>query len=97
MEESVMRAGRVESSWVCVAMGVMLCVAAAAQGAVRLVVRGEPMAVIVIPDEATRMSQYAAEELVAHVQKATGVQLPIVTQSDRGGAHARHRSCRTWA
>jgi len=55
--------------------------AATGAGAVTLVVRGEAAAVIVVPDNASRVTQYAAEELVAHIEKATGVKLPVASQS----------------
>ncbi len=41
-----------------------------------------PKAVVVIPDQAKATVKYAAEELVYHVEKATGVKLPVVAESD---------------
>lgn len=46
-----------------------------------LVAEGRPAAVVVIADEATLTAKYAAEELVRHLQKATGAKLEIVVES----------------
>jgi hypothetical protein len=50
-------------------------------GALRVVVAGQARATVVIADEATEVARYAAEELVEHVRKATGVTLPVVREA----------------
>lgn len=58
-----------------------LLVAAAPLGAqVVLVADGEAAAVVVVPAEANEVEQYAAQELAYHVQRATGVTLPVVAE-----------------
>lgn len=42
---------------------------------------GQPKAVIVTPDRANEVVLYAAQELVFHCEKATGVKLSVVTES----------------
>ncbi|MDY0167728.1 MAG: DUF4838 domain-containing protein [Thermoguttaceae bacterium] len=49
---------------------------------VSLVRDGRATAVVVTADEPTPTAKYAAEELVRHVEKASGVRLAIVTESD---------------
>jgi len=49
--------------------------------AMDLVVNGEARAVIVLPDNASRVAQYAARELQAHVALATGARLEIVAEA----------------
>ncbi len=56
--------------------------AAAEPAGLTLVTGGRPGAVVVIPDEATAVARYAAEELVAHVAKATGATLKIVNETE---------------
>lgn len=48
---------------------------------VPIVTARRPAAVIVLPDEAPAVVRYAADELVYHVQRATGAVLPIVLES----------------
>ncbi len=48
---------------------------------VSLVLDGQATAVIVIADEPTKTTEYAAQELNAHVKKATSVTIPIVMES----------------
>ena len=48
---------------------------------VKIVADGEPMAVVVTAVEPTPVAQYAAEELVYHVETATGMKLQIVTEN----------------
>jgi len=48
---------------------------------VKIVADGEPMAVVVTAEEPTPVAQYAAEELVYHVETATGMKLQIVTEN----------------
>jgi hypothetical protein len=62
------------------AVGALLSPFATAQ--VSLVRDGEARAVIVTADEPTPTARYAAEELVWHIEKATGVALDTVTESD---------------
>ncbi|MGI5820172.1 MAG: DUF4838 domain-containing protein [Armatimonadota bacterium] len=57
---------------------IALCAVAFAE--VPLVTNGQARAVIVIPAEPLPVAQYAAEELAYHVERATGVALPIVTE-----------------
>lgn len=49
--------------------------------AVTLVENGEPGAIVVIANDPTPMAEHAAEELVLHVEKATGVRLEIAQES----------------
>ncbi|MBE7497639.1 MAG: DUF4838 domain-containing protein [Verrucomicrobiaceae bacterium] len=53
-----------------------------AKADVTLVGNGKPAAVIVTPDKPTRVVSYAAEELARHVEKACGVKMQIVTESE---------------
>jgi hypothetical protein len=48
---------------------------------VKIVADGEPMAVVVTAVEPMPVAQYAAEELVYHVEKATGMKLQIVAEN----------------
>ncbi|WP_395743936.1 DUF4838 domain-containing protein [Prosthecobacter sp.] len=49
---------------------------------VPLVNEGKPEAVIVIADKPTRVARYAAEELVRHVEKASGVKLEVRAEGE---------------
>jgi len=49
----------------------------AAHAEVPLVAEGQARAVIIVPTEPAPVAQYAAEELVYHLQRASGVELPI--------------------
>ena len=49
----------------------------AAHAQVPLVADGQARAIVVIPAEAAPVAQYAAEELVYHLERATGVELSI--------------------
>ena len=52
-------------------------------GELILAERGQPAAyVIVLPQAPSESQRYAAEELVAHVERMTGVKLPIKTAAD---------------
>lgn len=42
---------------------------------------GQPAATIVLANAPTHVARYAAEELVYHIEKATGARLPIVNES----------------
>ncbi|MGC9317340.1 MAG: DUF4838 domain-containing protein, partial [Armatimonadota bacterium] len=50
--------------------------------AVKLVVDHEPVATIVIPDDALPVESFAAEELRHHLQRSTGARLLIVPESE---------------
>ncbi len=52
-----------------------------ALAAVTLVEKGQAKAVVVLPEAPTSVASYAAEELAAHVEKATGVRLAIVAEN----------------
>lgn len=43
---------------------------------------GEPRAAVVVPDEAHAIAKYAAQELVYHVELASGATLPLLTESE---------------
>jgi hypothetical protein len=60
----------------------LLGVAALAKAQVCLVSQGEPRAVVVTADGPTKTAAYAAEELVRHLQRATGVGLDVVEESE---------------
>ncbi|HCA48684.1 MAG TPA: hypothetical protein DEP45_15430, partial [Armatimonadetes bacterium] len=55
---------------------------------VTLVEDGQARAAIVIPAEPLPVEQYAADELAYHVERATGVLLPIATEADLPEAEA---------
>ncbi len=50
-----------------------------------LVIDGEPVAVVVVPDYPFPSVEYAAEELQHHVRQASGAELPIVREGDLAG------------
>ncbi len=47
-----------------------------------VVEQGESRAVVVLAEEPSPVARYAAQELVRHVEKATGVSLPVATESE---------------
>lgn len=49
---------------------------------VHFVKNGEPAAIIVIADNPTPVANYASQELVRHVKKASGVELEVINESD---------------
>lgn len=53
----------------------------AASAGFAIVTAGQPAGVIVTPDQPTATVRYAAQELVYHVEKATGVKLPVQAES----------------
>lgn len=59
---------------------VLATLAAPLHAEVRLVSGGKPEAVVVTAAPPGSVAAYAAEELVAHVRKATGATLPVVTE-----------------
>lgn len=60
--------------------GLLALAAAAARADVPVVVHGKPAAVIVLAENPTSVSRYAADELVAHLARATGATLAIVRE-----------------
>ncbi len=63
----------------------MIVVAVALTGAyaeVTIVAGGEARAVIITPAEPAPVAQYAAEELAWHIEKATGVVVPILPENE---------------
>ncbi len=56
---------------------------------VPLVVDGQVKAVVVLPAEPSRVVKYAADELVYHVEKATGAKLTVVNQGQEPKGLAR--------
>lgn len=48
---------------------------------VQVVEEGKPMAVVVTAAEAPPVARYAANELVSHIEKATGARLPVVAEA----------------
>ncbi len=68
--------------------GVLLSIPCMAQ--VRLVGDGQVLAVVVTADKPTETARYAADEFVLHVERATGVKLTILHESDLpNDAHTR--------
>ena len=68
----------------------MSALAPSAQAEVRLVSEGQADAVVVTSDTPTKTALYAAEELVEHIKRATGVTLDIVKESETPpGIHTR--------
>lgn len=67
-------------------MGLLLLIsgAATARAAVPIVLPGRSVAVVVTADTPTPVVQYAAQELVYHLEKATGIKSAIVTESNAG-------------
>ncbi|MBI5690367.1 MAG: DUF4838 domain-containing protein [Verrucomicrobia bacterium] len=57
----------------------LVCIGARAD--ITLVAPGQPPAVVVVPDRPTAVVKYAAEELVEHVRRASGVSLRITPES----------------
>ena len=70
------------SAWsIAIAASCVLCCGASwALGAVDVVSAGQARAVVVLPENCQAVVRYAAEELVYHVAKATGVKLAVVTE-----------------
>ena len=65
-------------------------VADSADAPVRLVDKGQARAVVVTADAPTKTAIYAAEELIRHVKRATGVELDIAKESKLPpGTHSR--------
>ena len=65
---------------VSVIIGFLLSLPCAAQ--VSLVRDGEARAVVLIADEPSSVARYAIEELLWHVEKATGVVLKVMPESE---------------
>lgn len=64
---------------------------ARAHGEVTFVQDGRARAIVVVADNATAIARYAAEELVSHVERASGAKLAIVREAElsSGAAAAR--------
>lgn len=58
--------------------------------ALRVVADGEAKATVVMADEPSQVARYAAEELVDHIHKATGVTLPVVREADAPASIPNH-------
>jgi hypothetical protein len=72
----------------------LLCLTAfAAAGAAFIVQDGKPNAIIVLPERPSAVERYAAEELSAHLTRATGATLPTVSEGERRGDSAVVRIC----
>jgi hypothetical protein len=56
--------------------------AAATPGKVPVVRDGKAVAVVVLADRPTAVARYAAQELVYHVERATGAKLAVVTEGE---------------
>jgi len=69
---------------------VFIALAASADAHVCLVSQGRARAVLVTADAPTKTAAYAAEELVRHVQQATGVGLSVVKESGLPPGMATH-------
>lgn len=54
----------------------------AGQARVELVVAGQARAVVVLPDKSLPAQELAARELIYHVHKATGAELPLCRETD---------------
>jgi hypothetical protein len=61
-------------------IGILLSLPCAAQ--VSLVRDGEARAVVLRADEPSSVARYAIEELVWHVEKATGITLKVMPESE---------------
>ncbi len=61
---------------------------AAASADVPLVTDGQARAVIVLPTEPLPVVRYAADELAYHIERATGVTLPVASEGDLPQAEA---------
>ncbi|HYF33925.1 MAG TPA: DUF4838 domain-containing protein [Prosthecobacter sp.] len=55
-----------------------------ARAEVHLITEGRAVAVVVTADQPTAVAKYAAEELVRHVEKAAGVKLRVIAESEVG-------------
>ena len=62
-------------------IGLVLAACAAAEAGTAVVADGQAQAVVVTAAEPSAVARYAAEELVAHVAKATGVTLAIAAEN----------------
>ncbi len=66
-----------------IATSVFFAMAALASGEEAAIVEdGEARAVVVVPSDAYPIAEYAAEELVRHVEKSTGVALSVVDEGN---------------
>jgi len=60
----------------------VLLAAVQSLSAVTLVSDGCPKAAVILPDQANAVQKLAAEELIYHVRRATGAQLPLYVESE---------------
>ena len=76
--------GRIASALILRTLCVILCVidAEMAFSQVTFVRDGKARAVVVTAVNPSQVAVYAAEELVSHIKKSTGVQLPVVVESN---------------
>ena len=67
-----------------VAMTIVMAaaIASAANASVSIVADGQARAVIVVPAEPAPVTQYAAEELAWHIEKATGVAVSVLPEDE---------------
>ena len=71
------------------ALGLLaLTLAPAAAASITVVKEGQPAAIIVTADQPTAVAQYAAQELVYHLEKATGAKPAILSESAAPAAAA---------
>jgi Domain of unknown function (DUF4838)/Glycosyl hydrolases family 2, sugar binding domain len=60
---------------------VILALAPTFVHALNIATDGQPLATIIVPDDALPVVRFAAEELQYHVRRASGAELPILTES----------------
>lgn len=70
-------------------LGMVMSVVALARADIPLVRDGRAVATIVTPDSPSPVVSYAALELVAHIERATGAKLPIVAETATSPANGR--------
>lgn len=71
-------------------MGVILLAASSALAAVELVKDGQPVAEIILPENASNFQTVAAEELQRHLEAISGAKLPIVSDPSGQTPHLIH-------
>jgi len=69
-------------SWTCLLTAAALLLIALPAQSVDLVSDREPVATIVVPDEALPVESFAADELAHHVEVSSGAELPIVAEAE---------------
>ncbi|QYM78558.1 DUF4838 domain-containing protein [Horticoccus luteus] len=68
--------------WALVLAGALFAVQIACGSERPIVAAGQARATVVVPGDASPVVRYAAQELVEHIAKASGVTLPIMTEAD---------------